>query len=92
MAMASGFPPAAGMVGAILGGLVISRIKGSHLTITGPAAGLVTALCASVHTLGRGDIWTGYRHTLAAVIVAGVLQALSGLIKAGRTRSCFLPR
>ena len=41
VAVASGFPPMAGIISAIVGGLVVSRINGSQLTITGPAAGLI---------------------------------------------------
>jgi MFS superfamily sulfate permease-like transporter len=89
IAMASDFPPMAGIISAIIGGLVVSRINGARLSINGPAAGLITVLFASVHTLGQGDLWTGYRCTLAAIVVVGVLQVLLGWLKAGRWATFF---
>ncbi len=89
IAMASNFPPMAGMISAIVGGLVVSRINGCRLSITGPAAGLITVLFTSVQTLGQGDAWAGYRYTLAAIVVVGGLQALTGWVKAGRWATFF---
>jgi MFS superfamily sulfate permease-like transporter len=89
IAMASGFPPMAGVISAIIGGLLVSRIGGSHLTIMGPAAGLITVLFSAVHTLGQGDLAAGYRYTLAAIVVAGALQILLGYFRAGRLATFF---
>jgi MFS superfamily sulfate permease-like transporter len=89
IAMASGFPPMAGVIGAVVGGLLVSRINGAPLTITGPAAGLIAVLFSSVQTLGQGDAWAGYRYTLAAVVLAGGLQTLLGLCKGGRFAAFF---
>jgi MFS superfamily sulfate permease-like transporter len=89
IAMASGFPPMAGILSAVVGGLVVSRINGSRLTITGPAAGLITVLFASVQALGEGDAAAGYRYTLAAIVVAGALQIVLGIFKAGRIATFF---
>jgi len=90
IAMASGFPPSAGIISAIIGGLLVSRIGGSHLTINGPAAGLIVVVLSAVQTLGEGDAMAGYRYTLAAIVVASVLQILLGVFKAGRL-SAFFP-
>lgn len=89
IAMASGFPPMAGILSAVVGGLLVSRINGSHLTIAGPAAGLVTVLYGAVQALGEGDPLVGYRCTLAAVLVAGLLQVLLGMARAGRLAAFF---
>lgn len=89
IAIASGFPPMAGILSAIVGGLVVSRINGSRLTITGPAAGLIIVLLSSVQSLGEGDAWAGYRYTLAAIVLAGGLQVLLGVFKAGRIATFF---
>jgi len=89
IAVASGFPPMAGIFSGIIGGLVVSRINGSRLTITGPAAGLITVLFASVQALGQGDLLAGYRYTLAAIVVAGLLQVILGIRKAGRLATFF---
>lgn len=90
IAMASGFPPMSGIISAIIGGLVVSRISGSFMTINGPAAGLIVVIVDAVQTLGQGDAMAGYRYTLAAIVVASVLQILLGVFKAGKL-SAFFP-
>ena len=89
IATASGFPPIAGIISAIVGGLLISHINGVPLGITGPAAGLITVLYSAVQTLGQGDHWAGYRYTLAAVVISGGLQILLGLSRTGRIAALF---
>ncbi|RTL89850.1 MAG: SulP family inorganic anion transporter [Hyphomicrobiales bacterium] len=90
IAMASGFPPQAGVITAIVGGLLVSRINGSFVTINGPAAGLIVVVLASVQELGAGDAMAGYRYTLAAIVCASVLQTAMGLCRAGKL-SAFFP-
>ena len=90
IAMASGFPPMAGIISAIIGGLLVSRISGSYVTINGPAAGLIVVILGSVNSLGQGDAMAGYRYTLAAIVVASILQILMGVFKAGKL-SAFFP-
>ncbi len=89
IAVASGFPPMAGIISAIVGGLLVSRINGSYLTITGPAAGLIVVIFTSVESLGEGDAMAGYHYTLAAIVVAGILQMVLGFYKAGRLAAFF---
>ncbi len=84
IAMASNFPPMAGIIAAFVGGLLVSRINGSHITISGPAAGLIVVTLGAVETLGGGDPVAGYHRALAAIVVAGILMVLLGLIRAGR--------
>ncbi len=90
IAMASGFPPVSGIITAIVGGLVVSRISGSFVTINGPAAGLIVVILDSVEDLGHGDVVAGYHLTLAAIVVASILQILMGIYKAGKL-SAFFP-
>lgn len=89
ISMASGFPPSAGIITAVVGGLLVSRLNGSHVTVNGPAAGLIVVVLAAVQSLGAGDAMAGYRYTLAAIVVASVLQLAMGLLKAGRMASFF---
>ncbi len=90
IAMASGFPPSAGIITAIVGGILVSRISGSFITINGPAAGLIVVILDSVHELGKGDAMAGYRYTLAAIAIAGLIQIAMGVFKAGKL-SAFFP-
>ena len=89
ISMASGFPPSAGIITAIIGGMLVSRISGSFITINGPAAGLIVVVLSAVQELGAGDAMAGYRYTLAAIVVASAIQILMGVFKAGRLSSFF---
>ena len=90
IAMASGVPPMAGIISAVIGGLLVSRISGSYVTINGPAAGLIVVILDAVQSLGEGDMMAGYRYTLAAIVIASLLQVAMGLMKAGKL-SAFFP-
>ncbi len=83
IAMASGFPPVSGIFSAIIGGLLVSFIGGSQLTIKGPAAGLIVIALGAVEELGKGDMLLGYKYTLAVIVFAGILQVIFGLLKSG---------
>lgn len=89
IAMASGLPPMAGILSAIVGGMFVSRINGSFVTIAGPAAGLIVVILDAVQTMGAGDPMAGYRYTLAAIVVAGILQIVIGFLKLGSLSSFF---
>lgn len=43
-----------------------------------------------MHTLGEGDMMACHRYTLAAIMIAGFLQAVMGVYKAGQF-SAFFP-
>ncbi len=89
ISMASGFPPSAGIITAIIGGVLVSRISGSFVTINGPAAGLIVVVLGAVQELGEGNAMAGYRYALAAIVFASVLQILMGFFKMGRLSSFF---
>ncbi|MFZ2451261.1 MAG: SulP family inorganic anion transporter [Methylovulum miyakonense] len=89
ISMASGFPPSAGIITAVIGGVLVSRMSGSFVTINGPAAGLIVVVLGAVQGLGEGDAMAGYCYTLAAIVVASVFQILMGYFKTGRLSSFF---
>lgn len=91
IAMASGFPPVAGVLTAVVGGLLTSHTGGSPLTIKGPAAGLIVIALGAVQELGMGDPVAGYRRALAVGVIAGALQIVFGLFKAGRLARIMPP-
>jgi len=87
--MASGFPPVAGIFTAIIGGMVVSFFGGSNLTIKGPAAGLIIIALGAVEELGKGDPLAGYKLALAAIVVAGIIQIIFGVLKSGALGDFF---
>jgi MFS superfamily sulfate permease-like transporter len=83
IAVASGLPPMAGVLSAVVGGIVATFFRGSHVTINGPSAGLITVMLSGGIALGEGDSLVGFQCLLAATIVAGIGQILLGLFKLG---------
>lgn len=89
IAMASGFPPIAGVITAILGGLLGVFVGSAPMTIKGPAAGLIVIVAGAVQELGGGDPMHGYRRALAVGVVAAVLQIGLALLRSGRLGEVF---
>ncbi len=83
IAVASGAPPISGLLSAIIGGIVVTLFRGSHLAINGPAAGLIAVILSALHSLDDGSGQT-LHYVLAATCVAGALQVLMGFLKLGR--------
>jgi MFS superfamily sulfate permease-like transporter len=83
ISMASGFPPVAGILTAIVGGMLGTLLGSARLTIKGPAAGLIVIALGAVTELGRGDMASGYRRALAVGVVAGLLQVVLAVSRAG---------
>jgi len=78
IAQASGLPPFVGLLTGVIGGLVVTTFSPSKFAVSGPAAGLVTIVTGAIETLGS------FSALLFALIVAGVLQFLFGVLRAGR--------
>lgn len=87
IAKASDFPPVTGLVTAIIGGIVVSFLAGSRLTIKGPAAGLIVIVAGAVAEFGGGE--TGWHLALGAMAIAGLIQILLGILKMGKFADFF---
>lgn len=89
IAKASEFPAIYGIITAIIGGLIVSLIAGSRLTIKGPAAGLIVIVADAVAELGGGNNELGWHLALGAIVVAAVIQVLFGVFKLGKFNDFF---
>lgn len=83
VALASGAPFFSGMIAGIVGGVMIGLLSDSHLSVSGPAAGLTAIVLTSISILGSFQIF------LLAVVFAGIGQILLGMMKAGRIAEYF---
>jgi MFS superfamily sulfate permease-like transporter len=94
IAGASDFPPIYGLITAMIGGIVVSFLAGSPLTIKGPAAGLIVIVAGAVAEFGANapagaSADYGWHLALGAVVVAGIFQVLFGVLKLGRLSDFF---
>lgn len=83
VALASNAPPLAGILAGIIGGILVGFLSGSHTSVSGPAAGLTAIVAAQIGKLGTFDTF------LLAVMLAGVLQVLMGVFRAGFIAAFF---
>lgn len=83
IAMASGAPLFSGIITGIIGGIVVGYLSKSHLSVSGPAAGLTAIVLTAISDLGAFDIF------LTSVFIAGLIQLLLGFIKAGSISNYF---
>jgi len=77
IAIASGVPPAYGLVTAIIGGILVGALGGAPLQISGPSAGLAVLIWEVIEKFGLEQLG-------AVVILAGLLQFIAGSLKLGR--------
>ncbi len=77
IALASGASAYSGIIAGIIGGIVVSAISNSQLSVSGPAAGL-TAICAA--SIAQSPTIQSF---FCAVALAGILQILLGTFKLG---------
>ena len=77
VALASGAPLFSGIVTGIIGGIVVGMASGSHLMVSGPAAGLTAIVLTAITSLGS------FSAFLTAVFLSGLMQIGLGLMRAG---------
>ncbi len=82
IAQASGAPLLSGLVAGVVGGLVVSPLSRSTLSVSGPAAGLAVLVATGIRAVG-------FRAFLAATLLAGALQIALGLLRLGAIAHFF---
>lgn len=83
IALASGAPPIAGIIAGIVGGILVGALSGSHTSVSGPAAGLAAVVAMQIAKLGTFETF------LVAVFLAGILQIILGVCRAGFIAAFF---
>lgn len=84
IALASDAPIIAGLIGAIIGGIVTEMFSGAPLQVSGPAAGLTVVVAGLVHQFGS--------ETMCAITAcAGVVQLVFGFLRIGRGTLVIAP-
>ncbi|MFK3984729.1 bifunctional SulP family inorganic anion transporter/carbonic anhydrase [Micromonospora sp. NPDC050397] len=84
IAAASGAPLLAGIIAAVVGGIVVGALGGAPLQVSGPAAGLSVIVTDLV-------MRHGWVTTAAMVTLAGLVQIVLGLSRLGRTALMLSP-
>jgi SulP family sulfate permease len=77
IAIASGAPPATGLVTAIVAGFLISLLGGSRVQIGGPTGAFIVVVHAVIAEHGLDGL-------ILATLMAGAILVVAGLLKAGR--------
>jgi SulP family sulfate permease len=77
IAIASGAEPAAGLVTAIVGGLLISALGGSRVQIGGPTGAFIVVVYGVIEQFGFDGL-------LLATLMAGAILVVAALLRAGR--------
>jgi len=84
IALASGAPVIAGLIGAVAGGIITGLLAGSPLQVSGPAAGLTVVVFGLVQQLG-------WETVCLATACAGLVQLLLGYLKVARGTLVIAP-
>lgn len=88
IALAAGAPPMAGIFSAVIGGVVATIYSGSHISVNGPAKGVIGVILAALVALDDGS-GQAFNYVLAAVVISGFLQMVLGVLKLGRIADIF---
>lgn len=83
IAMASGAPLFSGIISGVVGGIVVGYLSQSHISVSGPAAGLTAIILTAVTDFKAFDVF------LLAAFLAGAIQLLLGFVKAGSISNYF---
>ncbi|MBM3756745.1 MAG: SulP family inorganic anion transporter [Acidobacteria bacterium] len=84
IAIASGVPPALGLITGIIGGIVVASFSGCPLQVSGPAAGLSVIVFQMIQEHGVAMLGP-------IVLLAGVIQVASGLLRVGQMFRAISP-
>ena len=88
IALAAGAPAMSGIFSAIIGGVVTTLYRGGHISVNGPAKGVIGVILLGITLMDDGS-GQAFNYVLAAVVISGALQTLLGILKLGRLADIF---
>ena len=88
IALAAGAPAMAGIFSAVVGGIVTTFYRGGHISVNGPAKGVIGVILLGIALMADGS-GQAFNYVLAAVVTSGALQMLLGVLKLGRLADIF---
>jgi len=88
IALAAGAPAMSGILSAIVGGVVTTLYRGGHISVNGPAKGVIAVILLGITLMDDGS-GQAFNYVLAAVVVSGAIQVVLGLLKLGRLADIF---
>ena len=88
IALAAGAPAMAGILSAIVGGVVTTLYRGGHVSVNGPAKGVIAVILFGITVMDDGS-GQAFNYVLAAIVVSGAIQVVLGVLKLGRLADIF---
>ena len=88
IALAAGAPAMSGILSAVVGGVVTTFFRGGHISINGPAKGVIAVILLGIALMDDGT-GQAFNYVLGAIVVSGAIQSLLGLLKLGRFADIF---
>ncbi len=88
IALAAGAPAMSGIFSAIVGGVVTTLYRGGHISVNGPAKGVIAVILLGIAMMDDGS-GQAFNYVLAAVVISGAIQVVLGLLKLGRLADIF---
>ena len=88
IALAAGAPAMAGIFSAIVGGVVTTLYRGGHISVNGPAKGVIAVILLGIDAMNDGS-GQAFNYVLAAIVVSGAIQVVLGVLKLGRLADIF---
>ncbi len=88
IALAAGAPAMSGILSAIVGGVVTTLYRGGHISVNGPAKGVIAVILLGIALMDDGS-GQAFNYVLAAVVISGAIQVVLGMLKLGRLADVF---
>ena len=90
IALAAGAPAMSGIISAVVGGVITTIYRGGHISINGPAKGVIAVILLGITLMDDGS-GQAFNYILAAIVVSGVIQMILGILRLGRLADIFHP-